>query len=187
MHNPALISLTFDDGLRCQLEQAVPILDKYGFPATFFLTANTDPIHTDGYPHPDWCKVNWCEEDKQILKEMIRRGHEVGAHSVHHSQPFLDDDPNFEAEESKRWIEDRLQVEVPSYCYPFCYITEPIKNAVISAGYKQARGGATASYYASQDSVDWFSVDCRHIGQHGAENVEDWIRPDCWIDVPPRN
>lgn len=180
MHKPALISLTFDDGLRCQFEQAVPILDKYGFPATFFLAANTDPTHTDGYPHPDWRKMNWCEEDKQILKDMIRRGHEVGAHSVHHRQPFLDNDPSFEAEESKRWIEERLQVEVPSYCYPFCYVTEPIKDAVIGAGYKQARGGANASYYVSQGSLDWFNVDCRHIGLHGAENVEDWIRPECW-------
>jgi Polysaccharide deacetylase len=31
---------TFDDGLRCQFEQAVPILDRYRLPATFFLVAN---------------------------------------------------------------------------------------------------------------------------------------------------
>ena len=46
---PALVSLTFDDGLRCQFEQGVPVLDRYGFPATFFLVANTDPIFTDGW------------------------------------------------------------------------------------------------------------------------------------------
>jgi hypothetical protein len=39
MDKPALVSLTFDDGLRCQFEQAVPILDRHGFPATFFLVA----------------------------------------------------------------------------------------------------------------------------------------------------
>jgi peptidoglycan/xylan/chitin deacetylase (PgdA/CDA1 family) len=163
MDKPALISLTFDDGLRCQLEQAVPILDQYGFPATFFLVANPDLIHTDGFPHPDWRKTNWCEEDIRLLKGMVQRGHEIGAHSVHHRHPFLDNDAKGEAENSKRWIQDRLGVEIPSYCYPFCYFTEPIKNAVISAGYKQARWGATRVYLPEQGPTDFHKVNCRHI------------------------
>ena len=67
----ALVSLTFDDGLRCQFEQAVPILDRYELPATFFLVANTDPIHTDGSTHPDWRKSDWNERDIQFFKGMI--------------------------------------------------------------------------------------------------------------------
>ncbi len=177
-HKPALISLTFDDGLRCQFEQAVPILDQYNFPATFFLVANTDPIHTDGVEHPDWRKINWSEKDNQFLRDLIRRGHEIGAHSVHHRHPFLDNDPKLEAEGSKQWIEDRLGVEIPSYCYPFYRITEPIKNAVISAGYKQARWGARNSYYTAQTALDWFAVDCHQISRK--ENVGGWVRSDCW-------
>lgn len=137
----SVISLTFDDGLRCQFERALSILEQYGFSATFFLVANTDAIHTDGCEHPDWPKTNWSEQDIQLLRGMVRRGHEIGAHSVNHRRPELDKDPKLEAENSKRWIEDRLGVDVPSYCYPFYYITQPIRNAVISAGYKQARGG----------------------------------------------
>jgi hypothetical protein len=67
MDKPAFVSLTLDDGLRCQLEQAVPIFDRYGFPATFFLVANTDPIHTDGCSHPDWSKTDWSEKDTTHL------------------------------------------------------------------------------------------------------------------------
>ena len=150
MDKPALVSLTFDDGLRCQFERAVPILDGYGFPATFFLVANTDPIHTDGAPHPDWNKTDWREEDIQYFKSMILRGHEIGAHSVHHRYSFLDNDPKLEAEGSKQWIEDRLGVEIPSYCYPFYHVTEPIKNAVMNAGYKQARSGLRNSLYLAR-------------------------------------
>jgi len=93
MSNRALISLTFDDGLRCQFEHAVPILDRHGFQATFFLVANTDPIHTDGYSHPAWSKTDWNENDIQFVKGMIQTGHEIGAHSVHHRQPVLRQQP----------------------------------------------------------------------------------------------
>jgi hypothetical protein len=175
---PALVSLTFDDGLRCQFERAVPILDEHGLAATFFLVANTDPILKDGASHPEWRKTNWSEEDTQFLRSMVQRGHEVGAHSVSHRFPELDDDPKGEAENSKRWIEARLDVEVPSYCYPGHHITPPIREAVIKAGYKQARLGFNARYYSPQDSVDWFEVDCRFIAEN--ENVCGWVRPGCW-------
>ncbi len=78
MDKPALISLTFDDGLRCQFERAVPILDQHGFPATFFLVANPDPIHTDGFPHPSWRRTDWSEKDIQFFKSMIQRGMKSG-------------------------------------------------------------------------------------------------------------
>jgi peptidoglycan/xylan/chitin deacetylase (PgdA/CDA1 family) len=180
MGKRALVSLTFDDGLQCHFDRAVPILDQHGFSATFFLVANTDRIHTDGFSHPAWPKTNWSKEDTQRLKEMIDRGHEIGAHSVTHRRPELDNNPRFEAEGSKQWIEDRLEDKMLSYCYPFCHVTEPIKSAVMSAKYEQARGGANAAYYSLQGSVDSFNVDCRHIGKNGAENVDGWLRADSW-------
>jgi peptidoglycan/xylan/chitin deacetylase (PgdA/CDA1 family) len=178
MAHPALVSLTFDDGLRCQFERAVPLLDRYGFPATFFLVANTDPIHTDGGQHPDWRKINWSDDDIQFLKSMIQRGHEIGAHSMTHRIPELDDDPKFEAQGSKEWVEKRLAAETHSYCYPFYYVTEPIRRAVVEAGYKQARGGHNGSFYSEHASLDWFEVDCRQITQD--EQVDHWVQPGCW-------
>jgi peptidoglycan/xylan/chitin deacetylase (PgdA/CDA1 family) len=187
MNNSALVSLTFDDGLRCQFEKALPILDHYGFPATFFLTANTSAIHIDWCNHLDWRKVEWNADDIQLLKSMAQRGHEIGSHSVWHKDPdprspiFRPDfDPTFEAEESKRLIEDWMGMEIPSFCYPFCKKPDPLKNAVIAAGYTQARGGADASYYPVQSPIDHFDLDSRLIGQHGTENVDGWLRPDCW-------
>lgn len=188
MGNPALVSLTFDDGLRCQFERAVPILDRYRLPATFFLVANTDPIHTDGGQHPDWRKTNWSEQDIRFFKSMIQRGHEIGAHSMTHRRPELDNDPKFEAQGSKQWIETRLEVEIPSYCYPFYHVTKPIKTAVVEAGYLQARGGTQGAYYSLPDStlhnsilrdpIDFFDVDCRQITQD--EQVGGWVQPGRW-------
>ncbi len=189
----SLISLTFDDGLRCQFEKALPILNQHSLPATFFLVANTDPVLLDGIAHPNWSKTDWNQRDIELFKSMVQQGHEIGAHSVHHRQPFLDKDPKLEAEGSKKWIEDRLRVEISSYCYPFSHCTDSIMKAVINAGYQQARWGANGTYYPLQDSVDNFKVDSRHIsksefqiqdgnfvGKLGAENVADWLRPGCW-------
>jgi len=193
MKYPALVSLTFDDGLRCQFEQAVPRLDKYGLPATFFLVANTDPIHTDGYRHPDWQKTTWSKQDIRFLQGLIERGHEIGSHSASHRRPELIKDPKGEAEKSKQWIEDCLCVEITSYGYPFSRVTQPGKKAVIGAGYKQARGRAKESYYSSESRIDYFDVNSRvvgrrggekvrghYVGNYGGEDVGGWIRPGCW-------
>lgn len=176
----SLISLTFDDGLRCHFERAVPILDQHGLTATFFLVANKEPILVDGYSHPDWSKTDWNEKDMRFLKSMIEQGHEIGAHGVHHKRQLLEKDPKLEAEQSKQWIEERLGTEVTSFSYPFCHFTNSIKKAVIHAGYKQARWGANGLYYPLEEPIDRFKVDCRHVGKYGAENVNDWLRPDCW-------
>src|ERR1700687_4054354 len=142
-----LVSITFDDGLRCQLERAVPILDQHGLSATFFLVANTDPTLIDGPSHPDWHKVEWSMDDIRRLNDVAARGHEIGAHSMTHRRPGLDNDPKLEGGGSKQWIESRLEQEVASYCYPFLHVTPRIKKAVVKAGYKQARAGAGSSYY----------------------------------------
>ncbi len=189
----SLISLTFDDGLRCHFEKALPILTEYGLPATFFLVANTDWSLKDGQKHPRWSKTNWNKRDIQLLSSMIREGHEIGSHSVHHRHPYLDQDPVFEAESSKKWIEDRLDNEVSSYCYPFCHFSNSIKEAVINAGYEQARWGANEAYYPFGETIDLFKVDCRliskfgyertrsnFIGKYGAEDVSGWSQPACW-------
>jgi len=178
MDMPALVSLTFDDGLRCQFDRAVPILDCHSLPGTFFLVANTDPIHTDGHQHQDWSKITWSERDLELLQGVMRRGHEIGAHSMTHRRPELDDNPKFEAEGSKQWIESRLSCDTSSYCYPFYHVTEPIKAAVQAAGYKQARGGHNSSFYSAADPVDWFEIDCRQITP--SEQVKTWVQPGRW-------
>jgi peptidoglycan/xylan/chitin deacetylase (PgdA/CDA1 family) len=180
--NKAFISLTFDDGLRSQFERGVPILNRYGLPGTFFLVANTDAIFTDGWAEfngLEWHKIDWSRDDIDLLKKMIARGHEIGAHTMTHKRGLIAANPVFEATECKRLIEGWLGVEIPSFCYPFYVTNEVLKEPAIKAGYKQARGGKQNSYYAPQSSIDLFDVDCRQIEQTG-EDVSAWLRPGCW-------
>src|SRR5207244_6393594 len=176
MNNRALVSLTFDDGFRCQFEKALPILDAYDIPATFFLIANQNQTHDVWAGHTnDWWKIDWREDDIAMLKKVVKDGHEVGSHSVTHDPNKMPMQPDVEARESKRLIEDWIRSKVSSFCYPFYRSHAYLANAVMSAGYKQARGGGTAhqsipyspqaSYYTIPDDgkLDRFNVYCRQI------------------------
>jgi len=62
------LSLTFDDGRESQLKKAIPMLDGYGFKATFFICPKGD---------------NWREVLSPWV-EVFKAGHEVGNHTVSH-------------------------------------------------------------------------------------------------------
>lgn len=63
------VSLTYDDGLDSQIENALPALKQCGIKGTFFLSgaALLDPAK-----HPGW-------------KEAVRQGHEIGCHTLYHA------------------------------------------------------------------------------------------------------
>jgi peptidoglycan/xylan/chitin deacetylase (PgdA/CDA1 family) len=181
-----IISLTFDDGLCCQIERAVPVLDRHRLLATFFIAANESAVHLDYCSHPPWPKIEWSPRDIETLKSMADRGHEVGSHSVWHKDPVdprirpdhdRQFDPKYEAEHSKRFITDRMEREIPSFCYPFRKKGGGLKEAVAAAGYKQARAGRNGAYYQVGHSLGYFDVDCRLVGQRERqENVKSWMR-----------
>jgi len=184
----SLISLTFDDGFRCQFDEALPILNSYGMPATFFLIANQDSTHDRWAGHTnDWWKIDWREDDVEMLKRLVKDGHEIGSHSVTHHPTKMQKQPEIEALESKRLIEGWIGTKVSSFCYPFYGSHSYLADAVKNAGYEQARGGGIppsygprASYYAVPDngSLDRFNVDCRQISTN--ENVRGWVQPGRW-------
>ncbi|HZQ95867.1 MAG TPA: polysaccharide deacetylase family protein [Candidatus Sulfotelmatobacter sp.] len=185
----SLISITFDDGFRCQFERALPVLDSYGLKATFFLIANDLPTHDryTGLHDNDWWKIDWRADDIAMLKEVAAGGHEIGSHSVSHHPDLLPIQPELEARESKRLIETRLGIKVFSFCYPFYWSHSCLAEAVKGAGYEQARGGGappgyvpSASYYtiSGGTALDRFNVDCRQISE--CENVRGWVREGCW-------
>lgn len=62
----AAVSLTYDDGLNSQLDNAVPELKRRGLKATFFLTEN----------NAHWRLTDW--------EALARDGHEVANHTVSH-------------------------------------------------------------------------------------------------------
>ncbi len=115
--------LTFDDGYYSLLKSASPVLERYGFTATLFLTTasvghpdfSVLPEYDTSYPPSDR-PLTWSE--LTVLKE---KGWDIQAHGHHHiannmiPATFL----FHEMEESIHEIEQHLGGKVQYYAYPY--------------------------------------------------------------------
>src|SRR5882724_11589520 len=64
----AAVSLTYDDAIQSQLDNAVPALAKHGLVATFFLTGHS----------------NTLASSPERYHAIVRAGHELGSHTMYH-------------------------------------------------------------------------------------------------------
>jgi peptidoglycan/xylan/chitin deacetylase (PgdA/CDA1 family) len=69
-----------------------------------------------GPARPDWDGMMTWDD----LRAMAAAGHEIGSHSMSHGiLPLLDDDAlDYEIRDSRRALEDHLDVAVDTFCYP---------------------------------------------------------------------
>ena len=106
--------LTFDDGLADLHANALPILEKYSLPATFFITAG----YVDGM-HPVFYGMERCMSADQI-RDLHARGYAIGAHTLTH--PKLTGLPvatmRAEIAGSKSALEILLSAPVTAFAYP---------------------------------------------------------------------
>lgn len=121
------VAITFDDGYHSNFSSAVPILEKFNFPATFFITT--------GYIGSSPLFMSW----KQV-KELSERGYEVGSHTVTHRNLAAMEKREVwrEVVGSKRILEKKLGKEISLFAYPFGkekHITEEVRDIVKQAGY----------------------------------------------------
>jgi len=136
--DPRLVCITFDDAYRSVLENAVPVLREVGFVATIFApTAHVGIANRwdTAAPPRGWSVLSWDE-----LIALARDGFEIGSHSrTHPHLPTLDDAAlKEEIVGSRREMEDRLGMAVPSFCYPFGHHDARTRDAVLAAGYSSA-------------------------------------------------
>lgn len=140
--------ITFDDGFLNVYENALPILNEFGFTATNYFVANQINGRNE-WDIPHGAVEIPCMNADQ-LRDWAAQGHEVGAHTLDHI--YLPGADAAEAErqiaQSKTAIEAVLGAEVTNFCYPYGGETPAIRDMVKKAGYVHAtttkRGRARA-------------------------------------------
>ena len=102
-----VVILNFDDGYESQYSNAKPILDKYGFKATFYIVCN--------YVGSGDNRMTW--ED---IKSLQQEGHDIASHTMNHDDlsKLPPQKVEYEVAQSKQCLLDQ-GINPKSFAYPF--------------------------------------------------------------------
>lgn len=145
------VAITFDDGYMDNYNNALPVLERFGFKATFFVV--TDYIGSRRrFPWLDflWSTSlalyfanhleDWLPMTADMLRAICNAGHEIGSHSKSH--PYLPHTAGTtlvdELVGSRKALEDITGCSVTSFSYPYGGQDERVRKATLEAGYSAA-------------------------------------------------
>jgi len=127
------VMITFDDGWSSQYQYAKPLLDQYGFKATFFV-------------YPSRLRGGTFMSQAQVRK-LSQAGHSVGSHTWNHL-PLVRKKGETAEEMTRRtrgeltkttaWLERVCGKPVTAFAYPFGYHEQASRDIVATAGHTLA-------------------------------------------------
>jgi peptidoglycan/xylan/chitin deacetylase (PgdA/CDA1 family) len=147
-----VIILNFDDGRLTQYTNAKPVLDKYGFKATFYVVCNYIG-KKPGY-------MNWNE-----IETLHREGQDIGSHSMDHVhlEKLPKKNIEYQVGESKICLQ-KHGINVTSFAYPFDGgSNDKTVVDIVAKYYDLARSGNDALTYlkCNGPTVQPHQTDCR--------------------------
>lgn len=118
------VIITFDDGLAGNFAYALPILQRHGFRAVFFVA-----VGAVGKPH----YMSW-----EQLRELCRNGMEVQSHTVNHRplQTLSRDEIRQELLGSKTRLEQELHKPVTAVSFPHGSYNDLVVQIAREVGYR---------------------------------------------------
>ena len=145
---PKAVVLSFDDGYAAFIQEALPVLRRYGFPAVLYAISQYLGKRADWFAKEPNRPVPRLLSGAQ-LREIRQAGIRIGSHSAHHVRlGEVDDRTKWrELADSKAALEDLLGEAVPHLCYPFGSFDQTVLQMAQEIGYRSAltclRGAAT--------------------------------------------
>ncbi len=133
-----VVGITFDDGFKNNLVEALPILKKNGFSATCYIISQ----NIGGINH--WDLDKGIDENPLMgedeVKEWITEGMEIGSHTQNHVHLADIDTKNATKEilQSKLDLEKQFNYPINHFCYPYGSYNDEVVNFAKDAGYQTA-------------------------------------------------
>jgi len=114
------LSITFDDGYLDNFENAAPILERFGLPATFFVATGfigTDQVAWWDRSMPE--APRWMDWDQ--IRSLHARGFEIGCHTVTHANlgSVSPETALREITEARHRLNTELGTDVDLFAYPY--------------------------------------------------------------------
>ncbi len=162
---PRTIAITFDDGYKDSFTYAFPILRKYNIPATMFII-----VDEVGRPQAD--RVSWDDIRQMRSGGLITFGsHAMGP------QPLIniksEEELRLQISDSKKALEDKLDVGCSLFSYPEGMFNAKIKQMVIDAGYKAAVATKPGRDYPDHDV---FALKRLRISENASNLFVFWFK-----------
>jgi peptidoglycan/xylan/chitin deacetylase (PgdA/CDA1 family) len=141
----AAVSFTLDDGWEDNATLAVPLFDKHGIHATFFLVPGQIPEDDAPKSTHNYGKVPWS-----TWKKVAQSGHEIGNHTLHHPGLTKADDKTVETEINGAYerILEKVGVAPVSFAYPGNARDDRVRKFVYA---KHAVARETETGYGGKD------------------------------------
>jgi peptidoglycan/xylan/chitin deacetylase (PgdA/CDA1 family) len=169
--NGRYVILNFDDNRKSQFTQVKPILDKYGFKATFYVVCKYLD-NKKGY-------MNWTE-----LETLHKEGHDIGSHTMNHAN--LSDSSikslEYQIGNSKECLQEH-GINATTFAYPFDkgWDNKTVVN-IVSKYYDLARTASSPLTFLHCDGWKDKSTqtDCRTYTKNGKLNYANRYSIRAW-------
>ena len=129
-----VVAITFDDGFLDNYRLALPALERRGIPATFFVATGSLGGHfgTSAGALPMM--------DREQVRALSDRGHEIGAHTVTHPKltQVSPETAREEMDASRIYLEELIGKRVVSFAYPKGNYDAGVRDITASLGFDVA-------------------------------------------------
>jgi peptidoglycan/xylan/chitin deacetylase (PgdA/CDA1 family) len=162
------VAMTFDDGYEETASVAAPLLRRFGFCATVFVTPTE--IGLPGF-------MTWDQ-----LQAVVRDGVVVGSHTLHHTYLPLASSQQVTQElvESKQTLERRLGRRIELLSYPIGGFTPEIQAIAKASGYRAA---CTTNRARSRMAHDLFALRRIKMTERDRHPILLWAKLSGYYDL----
>jgi peptidoglycan/xylan/chitin deacetylase (PgdA/CDA1 family) len=164
--NNKVVILTFDDGWKSQYSNAIPVLNKYGFKATFFIICNFVGVYD---PEIKEERMSWKD-----IETLHNAGYDIETHTMNHANltKLSANKLNFEVGQSKQCLRDHsINSTIMATPFDAGWNNATVIN-IISKYFDLARNGNDVLTFLHCDGWPGLSsqTDCRTYSENGNLN-----------------